>query len=90
MAGRIAYYLGTQGPAETLDTACSSSLVALNEACQALRLGTINMALVGGVNLILYPQNSVSLAQANMLSPTHRCHTFYKMRMVMYALKGAW
>lgn len=76
MAGRIAYYLGTQGPAETIDTACSSSLVAVDQACQALQLGNANMAIVGSVNVILYPENSVGLARANMLSPTNRCHTF--------------
>ncbi len=76
MAGRIAYYLGTQGPAETIDTACSSSLVALNEACEAMQAGKIKMALVGAVNVILYAENSVGLARANMLSPTGRCHTF--------------
>jgi acyl transferase domain-containing protein/acyl-CoA synthetase (AMP-forming)/AMP-acid ligase II/surfactin synthase thioesterase subunit/nucleoside-diphosphate-sugar epimerase len=76
MAGRIAYYLGTRGPAETIDTACSSSLVVLDSACQALQLGRINMAIAGGVNIILSPENSVGLANANMLSPTNRCHTF--------------
>lgn len=76
MAGRIAYYLGTQGAAETIDTACSSSLVAVDQACQALQLGNTQMAIVGSVNVILYPENSVGLARANMLSPTNRCHTF--------------
>lgn len=76
MAGRIAYYLGTRGPAETIDTACSSSLVVLDSAYQALQLGRINMAIAGGVNIILSPENSVGLANAKMLSPTNRCHTF--------------
>ncbi|MDP3268523.1 MAG: SDR family NAD(P)-dependent oxidoreductase [Legionella sp.] len=76
LAGRVAYFLGTQGPAETIDTACSSSLVALSEACASLLSGQTSMAIAGGVNVILYPENSIGLVRANMLSPTNRCRTF--------------
>ncbi len=75
-AGRIAYFLGLQGPALALDTACSSSLVALHLACQSLQRGESTLALASGVNLILSPELSIAFSQANMLAPDGRCKTF--------------
>lgn len=75
-AGRIAYLLGVQGPCMSIDTACSSSLVAFHLACQSLRRGECDMALVGGVNLLLAPEVSAVLASLQILSPDGRCRTF--------------
>jgi acyl transferase domain-containing protein len=75
-AGRIAYLLGVHGPALALDTACSSSLVTVHLACQSLRSGESDMALAGGVNLILSPDSSIFLSKAKALSPDGRCKTF--------------
>ncbi|HMV68253.1 MAG TPA: beta-ketoacyl synthase N-terminal-like domain-containing protein, partial [Myxococcota bacterium] len=75
-AGRLAYALGVQGPAIGLDTACSSSLVTLHLACQSLRAGECDLALAGGVHLMLSPETTIQLSQLQALSPTARCHTF--------------
>lgn len=75
-SGRLSYALGLQGPAVSVDTACSSSLVAVHLACQSLRSGESRLALAGGVNLVLLPEITVSLSQANMLSPDGRCKAF--------------
>jgi acyl transferase domain-containing protein len=75
-AGRLAFVLGLQGPSLAVDTACSSSLVALHLACQSLRSNESQLALVGGVNLILSPEVNVALCKARMLAPDGRCKTF--------------
>ncbi len=75
-SGRIAYFLGLQGPALSIDTACSSSLVALHVACQSLRSGETRLALAGGVNLMCSPETTIALTKAHMLAPDGRCKTF--------------
>ncbi len=75
-AGRIAYTFGFQGPVMTLDTACSGSLVAVHQACQSLRLGEAEIALAGGVNLILSPEGHLFFSQLQALAPDGRCKAF--------------
>jgi acyl transferase domain-containing protein/SAM-dependent methyltransferase/aryl carrier-like protein len=75
-AGRLAYTLGVHGPAMTVDTACSSSLTAVHLAVQSLRSGESELALAGGVNVILAPQMHLVGSRAHMLSPDGKCKTF--------------
>ncbi|TMR02600.1 acyltransferase domain-containing protein [Actinomadura soli] len=75
-AGRISYTLGLEGPCKVIDTTCSSSLVAVHDACQALRLGECDMALAGGVNMILSAYGYVLMSKFKALSPDGRCKTF--------------
>lgn len=75
-AGRIAYRFGFRGPTLTVDTACSSSLVALHLAARSVRSGECELALAGGVNLILSPIATRILADMGALSPTGLCRAF--------------
>jgi myxalamid-type polyketide synthase MxaB len=75
-SGRLSYLLGVRGPSLSVDTACSSSLAAVHLAVVSLRNRESDVALAGGVNLILSPDSLVSLCKARMLSPDGRCKTF--------------
>jgi acyl transferase domain-containing protein len=74
-AGRLAYFLGTEGPAMAIDTACSSSLVAVHLACESLRSGACRTAIAGGVSLILSPSGTISTSGGND-GKDGRCKTF--------------
>ncbi|MBN2309702.1 MAG: SDR family NAD(P)-dependent oxidoreductase, partial [Candidatus Hydrogenedentes bacterium] len=75
-ANRLAYFYDFQGPSLALDTACSAALVAVHQACSGLRSGECDLALAGGVNMILAPMVTISLSQARLMSPTGRCRAF--------------
>ena len=75
-SGRISYALGVHGPAVTVDTACSSGLSAIHIACRSLHDGESDLALAGGVSVMLEPRKAAGGSAAGMLSPTGRCHAF--------------
>ncbi|EPC8410314.1 amino acid adenylation domain-containing protein [Bacillus thuringiensis] len=75
-SGRIAYFYDLKGPAVSYDTACSSSIVALNGAVQSLRNGDCDLAIVGGVNLLLSPESFIGLSKTHGLSKDGRCKAF--------------
>lgn len=75
-AGRLAYFLGLHGVALQLDTACSSSLLAVHLAVQTLRQKESDLALAGGVNLMLTPNMMVGMSKLNALSADGRCRSF--------------
>ncbi|MEA5360344.1 SDR family NAD(P)-dependent oxidoreductase [Amycolatopsis sp., V23-08] len=76
VAGRLAYTLDLRGPALTVDTACSSALVAVHLAMRSLRAGECEVAVVGGVNLMLTGLFASVGEQMGLLSPSGGCHPF--------------
>jgi amino acid adenylation domain-containing protein/non-ribosomal peptide synthase protein (TIGR01720 family) len=76
IANRISYFLDLSGPSLVIDTACSSSLVAVHLACGSLASGECDLALAGGVSLMLRADPSVAFSRARMLAPDGRCKSF--------------
>ncbi|MBW2274105.1 MAG: SDR family oxidoreductase [Deltaproteobacteria bacterium] len=68
IAGRICNYFDLKGGGYTLDGACSSSLLALSNACTALEIGDLDVALAGGVDLSLDPFELVGFSRAGALA----------------------
>lgn len=75
-ANRLSYVLDLHGPSWAVDTGCSSSLVAVHQACQSLRREECDVAIAGGVNIILLPHLTEVFSQAGMLAKSGRCRTF--------------
>ncbi|KAB8221196.1 hypothetical protein BDV33DRAFT_202677 [Aspergillus novoparasiticus] len=75
-ANRISYYFNLKGPSVSVDTACSSSLSALHLACQSLKSGESEIAIVGACHLNLIPEQSISMALSRLLADSGRCYAF--------------
>jgi acyl transferase domain-containing protein/acyl carrier protein/enoyl-CoA hydratase/carnithine racemase/NAD(P)-dependent dehydrogenase (short-subunit alcohol dehydrogenase family) len=76
LAARIAHLLDLRGPCISLDTACSSSLVAIAEACNSLLVGDSDLALAGGVCVMIGPAMFIDTSKVSMLSQDGHCYTF--------------
>ncbi|HEY1011567.1 MAG TPA: type I polyketide synthase, partial [Herpetosiphonaceae bacterium] len=76
IANRLSYLLDLRGPSMAINTACSGALVALHLACQSLRAGESQLALAGGVNLLLKPDDTIFFTKTGALSPDGRCKVF--------------
>nr|APD72068.1 type I polyketide synthase 3 [Streptomyces sp.] len=75
-ANRLSYVLDLRGPSLAVDTACSSSLVSVHLATRSLRTGETDLALAGGVNLLLSPVITRAFDEAGGTSPDGRCKAF--------------
>ncbi len=76
LSNRLSYYFDFRGPSMTVDTACSGSLVAVHLACQAIWNDECDLALAGGVNVMMRPEYFIIMSKGRFLSPDGQCRSF--------------
>ena len=76
LASRLSYFLGFDGPVVAVNTACSSGLVAVHQGARAVALGECDVAVVGGVNVLLAPFAYEAMVGAGMVSSSGVCRAF--------------
>ena len=76
IANRVSRWLDFHGPSEVINTACSSSLVAVHHAVDAISNGECNLAVAGGINLLLASRGYCASNKGGMLSKDGRCKSF--------------
>lgn len=73
---RVSYKLGLTGPSMNLQTACSTSLVAVHLACQSLIAGEADVALAGGVAVLVPQVNGYLYEEGSISSADGHCRPF--------------
>ncbi|WP_264073360.1 beta-ketoacyl [acyl carrier protein] synthase domain-containing protein, partial [Mycolicibacter minnesotensis] len=89
VANRISYHFDLHGPSFTVDAMCASSHVALDLATRALRSGTVEAAIVVGVNISVHSNKTVQQERLGMRSAAGRCATFSSAADGFVAGEGA-
>ncbi len=75
LAYRLSFLYDMRGPTMIIDTACSSSLVAVHQACRAIAQGDCDQAIVGGVNVRIFPAIR-EISNLGIEAFDGRCRTF--------------
>ncbi|MFN6571975.1 polyketide synthase [Dendronalium sp. ChiSLP03b] len=73
---QVSYKLNLKGPSINVQTACSTSLVAVHLACQSLLNGESDMALAGGVSILLPQKFAYQYQEGGIHSPDGHCRAF--------------
>ncbi|MFF8401506.1 beta-ketoacyl synthase N-terminal-like domain-containing protein [Streptomyces sp. NPDC015684] len=76
LAAQVAHRFDFRGPNLVVDSACSSSLVSVQLACRSVLSGESELALAGGVEILLDERPYLEFSAARVLSPTGRCRPF--------------
>jgi polyketide synthase 13 len=89
IANRVSYFYDFRGPSVAVDTACSSTLVAVHQAVQALRAGDADVALAGGVNMLLMPMTTLGFDKIGAVAKDGRIKAFSSDADGMVRSEGA-
>jgi 3-oxoacyl-[acyl-carrier-protein] synthase II len=65
---RVARAVGARGPVSTLSIACTSSAQAIGDAMHAIRRGEVDVALAGGVDVLVHPLMVLGFSRLGALS----------------------
>ncbi|MBL8756621.1 MAG: SDR family NAD(P)-dependent oxidoreductase [Planctomycetes bacterium] len=76
LATRTSYQFDLRGPSVNVVTACSTSLVAIHQAGQSLLAGECDMALAGGVTVLVPQDRGYLFKDGEVLSPDGHCRAF--------------
>jgi phthiocerol/phenolphthiocerol synthesis type-I polyketide synthase E len=76
MPTRVSYKLNLRGPSVNVQTACSTSLVAVHLGVQSLLAGECDVALAGGVTLMVPEITGYLHVEGMVTSPDGRCRAF--------------
>ena len=76
LAPRVAFKLGLTGPSITVQAGCATSLTAVALACEALAAGGCDVALAGGVTLLMPETDGYRYTTGGIFSPDGRCRAF--------------
>ncbi|MGA9770379.1 MAG: SDR family NAD(P)-dependent oxidoreductase [Blastocatellia bacterium] len=76
LATRVSYKLNLRGPSVTVQTACSTSLVATHLACQSLLSGECDIALAGGVSIVVPQKAGYLYQEGGIFSHDGHCRAF--------------
>ena len=74
----VSYRLRLTGPSLDVQTACSTSLVAVHMACRSLIASECDMALAGGVSVVVPQTAGYLYAEGGIGSPDGHCRAFDK------------
>jgi acyl transferase domain-containing protein/acyl carrier protein len=75
-ATRVSYKLNLRGPSVSVQTACSTSLAAVHLAAQSLLNYQCDMALAGGVSIIIPNREGYYYQEGAIFSPDGHCRSF--------------
>ncbi|MCZ8522702.1 MULTISPECIES: beta-ketoacyl synthase N-terminal-like domain-containing protein [Paenibacillus] len=76
ITAHLSHIYNFKGPNMVVDAACASSLTAIHLGVRAIQSGEAEVALAGGVEILLDETMYLDLSAAKILSPEGRCRTF--------------